>query len=164
MATETSLRGKLADEFYAAFEVAERTDGAKFYKLRKGHAPWMGDAIREAHNIGGDTILPNDWVYDACHTIISNMTDTDPDDWEDSIHEWADGAVDVYNSDRASWLASHLRFGTAVDEAVAEMGESSDGVYGNIGIGQFYVLSQIAATLVRAVNDAADEVAEDQDE
>jgi hypothetical protein len=160
MTTETKAKA-LADAFYAAFEEGEREwvneYGSKTFRtLRRDCPKWMQDAIRECHIVGGDTILPNDWIYDACHTMVSNMTDTDPDGWEDAAHEWADSSVDVYNDDRAKWAASHLRFGCAVDEAVEELGHSDHGFHGDIGIGQYHVLRNIAGTLISAVQKQAE--------
>lgn len=163
MAKETTDRAQaLAQAFYDSFTRGERNEpnefGDKhFYSLphNKPECQWMIDAVREAHDAGN--IFPNDWVYDAAHTIIGNMSDRDSSEWDDAVSEWADGAVDVYNVDRARWLASHLAFGGIVDEAVEEWGHSDQGVYGDIGIGQYFLLERIAAALIAAVRERADE-------
>lgn len=160
MAKTTDRAQALAQTFYDTFTRQERNEpnefGDKgFYSLphSKPECQWMIDAVREAH---GD-IMPNDWVYDACHTIVGHMADTDSADWDDSVSEWADGGVDVYNADRARWLAANLHFGGIVDEAVQSMGHSDQGVYGDIGLGQFAMLESIAAALIKAVLDKAEE-------
>lgn len=164
MAKQTDTLQALAQTMYDAFERKERDEknefGDKhFYSLVKGSPQWMVDAIREAHDHAN--IMPNDWVYDACHTIIGHMSDTDSDSWDDSVSEWADGSVDVYNADRARWLAANLAFGGIVDEAVEELGHSDQGVYGDIGIGQYRLLEGIAGALVAAVT-AQGKAAEDE--
>lgn len=150
---------ELAGTLYNAFERKERNEkneygDTAFYSLTKDAPEWVKDAIREAHD--GGNIFPNDWIYDACHTMASHMDDTDPDDWDDAISEWADGAVDVYNTDRARWLASHLEFAGIVDEAVEELGHSDQGIHGDIGIGQYVLLERIASALIQAVRDEAE--------
>lgn len=153
----------LARTFADAFESAKRDNGETFYKLKDGSPQWMTDAIREAHAIGGDTILPNDWVYSACDTMISHMADSDPEQWDEYSHEWADGAVDCYNTDRAQWAASHLRFGCAVDEARDELGDAG-GFYEQIGYGQYHVLRNIAGTLIKAVRAQAEDADDESDD
>lgn len=159
MTADTTKLHELAEAFYRAFERGERNEknefgATHFYHLRKGSPEWMTDALREAHDSAN--IFPNDWIYDACHSIVSNMSDTDPEDWEDSVSEWADGCVDVYNVDRARWLASNLAFGGFVDEAVEELGHSDQGIYGDIGIGQYRLLELIASALIRSVQNEAE--------
>ena len=153
-AVTKTTQQELASAFYKAFVRKERNEpnefGNKdFYSLADKSPSWMVDAIRDAHDAGG--IFPNDWVYDACHSMISHMDDVEPENWDDSVSDWADGAVDVYNAERARWLASHLAFGGIVDDAVAELGHSDQGVYGDIGIGQYRFLEQIASALIAAV-------------
>jgi len=154
---------ELAKAFYKAFVRSTRDEKNEFgvthfYHLAPNSPQWMEDAIHAAH---GD-IFPNDWVYDACHSIVGHMEDIDPSDWEDSVSDWADSNVDVYNVDRARWLASHLDFGGMVDEAVEELGHSDQGIYGDIGIGQYRFLENIAQALIQAVEEHA-ELEEDEE-
>lgn len=147
-------RQTIAQAFADAFESATRDNGEAFYRLKDGSPGWMSDAIRDAHDSGN--IFPHDWIYDACDTMVSQMADSDPDQWEDYAGEWADSAVDAYNADRAAWLASHLAFGVIVDEAVDEFGHSDQGIYGDIGIGQYCLLRNIADALIQAVTAQAE--------
>lgn len=150
-ATENKLT-TLATELANAFEQQERNSGEKFYSLKHGSPQWMVDAIREAH--GG--IMPNDWIYEHCSRVADQMVDCDPEEWEDSIGEWADGLVDVYNADRTAWLASHLDFAAFVDDAVEELGHSGQGIFGDIGYGQYRCIEGIASELIRGVQAEAD--------
>ena len=149
----------LASEFSNAFEQDTHNDGKQFYKLKDGSPRWMIDAIHSAHA----DILPHDWVYEQCSRVADRMAETDPENWDDSVSDWADSLVDVYNADRAAWLASHLSFGGVVDEAVEELGHSDQGIFGDIGTGQHRFNEQIAAALIQAVRDEA-EIAEESDE
>lgn len=155
---KTTDKATLAKALAEAFETDERDQpneyGTKtFHKLRHGSPEWMRDAIREAHD-GGD-IFPNDWIYHTCSNMADRLNDTAPDRWEDSIGEWADSEVDVYNVDRARWLASHLAFGGIVDAATEDMGHSDQGIYGDIGFGQYRLCETIANALMNAINEQA---------
>ena len=140
---------QIAEQFAAAFETDTRNDGTRFAKLKGGSPEWMTAAVHAAH---GD-IMPDDWIYDKSYHVVSAMNEDDPRKWDDLVSEWADGLVDVYNSDRAAWLACHLDFGGMVDEAVEELGHSDQGIYGDIGIGQYRAIEQIAFALISAVRE-----------
>lgn len=150
----TTKQAEIAKQLAAAFTTDTRDDGAVFYKLRDGSPQWMTDAIHAAH---GD-ILPLDWIYEHCHHMADKMNEYEPDQWENDmvIGEWADSLVDVYNVDRARWLALHLDFAGFVDEAVEEFGHSDQGVFGDIAYGQFKLLEQIAYSMLSAVNEQAE--------
>ena len=47
--------------------------------------------------------------------VTRMMTEYEAEQWDDSVLEWCDGLVDVYNADRARWLALHLDFAGFVD-------------------------------------------------
>lgn len=152
--TETRTLETVAKEFAEAFEARERNEpneyGDKtFYTLKNGSPKWMTDAIHKAH---GD-IMPNDWIYEQCSRVADRMAEYRPETWDDSMSEWADSLVDVYNGARARWLASNLAFGEMVDEAVEAMGHSDQGIYGDIGIGQYVMIERIASALIQAVRD-----------
>lgn len=153
----TTKQAELATAFAAAFTTDTRNDGATFYKLADGSPKWMSDAVMTAH----DDIMPNDWVYEQCSRVADRMADTDPEKWEDYCGEWADSMVDIYNADRTAWLASHLAFAAVVDDAVEELGHSDQGIFGDIGIGQYVFIQQIAGYLIQAVNNKAEASDED---
>ena len=154
----TTKQAEIAQQFADAWTTDARNDGATFYKLRDGSPQWMTDAIHEAH---GD-IMPLDWIYEHCSRVVDMMTEYEPEDWDDSVSEWADGLVDVYNADRARWLALHLEFAGFVDEAVEEFGHSDQGVMGDIGMGQFKLLEQIAYAMLSAVNEQAEATGDEE--
>ena len=155
--TKVDPRARLASQFYEAMERKLRKDGdedSAFYSLKRGSPEWMTDALREAHDSGN--VFPNDWVYATANGILGNMADREPADWEDAVSEWADSEVDVYNAARTAWLASNLQFGGIVDEAVEEMGHSDQGIFGDIGIGQYRLAERIAYALIQAVTAQAE--------
>lgn len=148
----TTKQAEIAKQLADAFIADDREDGTRFYKLRDGSPQWMTDAIHAAH---GD-ILPLDWIYEQCHCVADKMTEYEPEQWDDSVSEWADSLVDVYNIDRARWLALDLEIANFVDEAVEEFGHSDQGVFGDIGMGQYKLLEQIAYAMLNAVNEQAE--------
>ena len=151
MTTTTEKLATVAKEFAEAFITDKRDDGKKFTKLRDGSPQWMTDAVHAAH---GD-IMPDDWIFDQCDSIARSLTEYEPERWEDAAHDIADGLVDVYNNDRARWLAIHLDFGAIVDEAVEELG-CEGGIYDRIGIGQYRFLSSMVGALVNAITEEAE--------
>lgn len=159
MKTETEALKQAADELADAFELRKRpSSGEEFYTLKDGSPQWMTDAVREAHE--GGEVLPNDWIYDRCDTAASRLTEYDPESWDDAANEIADGMVNIYNHDRARWLASHLHFGELVDEAAEEFGHDG-GIYEAIGRGQYVLAYRIVLTLIEAIRDRASEIESD---
>lgn len=156
----TTKQAEIAKQLAEAFTTDTRNDGATFYKLRDGSPQWMTDAIHAAHGV----ILPMDWIYEHCSRMADNLNEYEPEQWDDSVSEWADGLVDVYNADRARWLSLHLDFAGFVDEAVEEFGHSDQGVMGDIGMGQYKLLEQIAYALVSAVREQAEDLEDEGDE
>lgn len=131
---------ELAVTAAGSFTTGKRDNGDVYTKTTADAPDWVTGLVREAH---GD-MLPDDWKYaciaSACEWLAEN------DDW-DETHEWADGEVDVYNSDRATWLSSSVYRAGYVDEGTAELGSSDQGVHGDIGIGQYYEAMEIMASV-----------------
>jgi hypothetical protein len=77
----------MTKQFADAWTTDTRNDGVLFCKLRDGSPQWMTDAIHAAH---GD-IMPLDWIYEHCSRIVDMMTEYEPEQWDDSVSEWAMG-------------------------------------------------------------------------
>lgn len=146
----------LASEAYDWFERKTRDNGDVFYSLKDGRPDWVHDLVMDAH---GD-FMPDDWRYDAIHSILGQIHDyslNDENDASESQTEICDGLVDTYNSARSDWLGSHLHRGGYVDDAVENFGHSDQGVYGDIGLGQFQELEEIYAYVVGSLQVELDE-------
>lgn len=156
----TTKQAEIAKQLAEAFTTDTRNDGATFYKLRDGSPQWMTDAIHAAH---GD-ILPMDWIYEHCSRMADNLNEYEPEQWDDSVSEWADGLVDVYNADLARWLSLHLDFAEYVDNATQELGHSDRGIFGDIAMGQYSLLENIAYALIQAVREQAEDLEDEGDE
>ena len=137
---------KLAD----MFERDTRTDGTPFRKLKdEYHDGWLHEAIREAH----DGMLPNDWVYDLCHSVACRI-DEDRFD-EDMIHEFADGEVDVYNNARFAWAAEFCNtniYEEATDRA-KDMGTETTDPTELIAVVQYCAIERIAQVIMSAADE-----------
>src|SRR5579871_1849795 len=85
-----------------------RDDGVRFESFADDAPDWTRELARYAHE--GGEIWPDDWRYAcmfaACEAIADADEDAEPGDVG---HEFADGYVDTYTSDRLAWLASSLR-------------------------------------------------------
>lgn len=152
--TEATTRALALAEFTSALE---RRDGRVF---PKGTPPaWVTDAIRACHETPGGLILPDDWIYEQIASVLSDLESRDPDDWEDQAGEIADSLVDCYSADRTKWLASHLARVAYVTQACEEYGRRED-LIDQIGLGQYAELSHITHTVIRAIFDRADDLAD----
>ena len=172
----TTLFAKVMKEFADAFVTDKRNDGKTFYKLKdgvndNGVPDWLsGDngttVMREIHQ-ALDSRMPDDWVYEAVSHIADAFESSgvdNEDDAREQTHEIADGLVDVYNSDRLQWLASHLLNVDIVDEACKEMGCDNDaGIIDRIGVGQYYAYERLANAVIEAVKSEADGRDEDEE-
>jgi len=126
------------------FERKHRDNGEAFYCLTDNAPDWLTDAVREAH----DDEFPNDWRYNICHSIISDLDDATAPTDDDDMHESADTLVDIYNSDRLTWLHDSLGRIAYCDEAQSDglTAEPAD-VFGIIGAGQYVCILQMAYVL-----------------
>lgn len=130
-----------------------------------GAAPeWLRGAIYAAH-CGA---LPDDWVYetaqDVCLAIDDGAIaiDLDSDGADDSIHEWADSAVDIYSASIRQWYADHAGsdwYGTAEDEAGDLLGDETN-IVRRLQVTQYCAIRQIANTIIEAYRAARDEEGE----
>lgn len=150
-------------EFSAAFESAKRdSSGETFYHIREGAPAWLAtpDVMREIHS-ALDSRMPDDWVYASVASIADTLAGYEPKDADsarDSAHEIADGMVDVYNSARLEWLASHHLNADLVDDGCRELGCNEDTLLiVRIGIGQFYALERLVHAVIAACEGEADD-------
>lgn len=159
--TKPSTFAIVATEFYKAFEPAKRdATGETFYRLKDGSPQWMTDAIHAAHDALAGGRMPDDWVYDACRGIASDLDDLEPADAQsalDEMHEIADSQVDVYTSALTKWLASHSDNIALCDEACEELGSDDTDTIKRISLGQYHAYELIGAALIGVFETESDE-------
>ena len=146
-------------EFAGAFTCGKRDDGKTFYRVKDDAPTWLkGSSVMLAIHSAVDDRLPDDWIYESTAAIASAMTGYSADNADamrESVHEIADGMVDVYTTDRTAWLASHLYNLQLCDDACAELGCEGSDITNRIGVGQYYALERIASAIVEACDEEA---------
>tara|TARA_Y100000356_G_scaffold99758_1_gene85153 strand:- start:5 stop:421 length:417 start_codon:yes stop_codon:yes gene_type:complete len=77
-------------------------------QLKEDQKEKYQEFVRELH----DDEMPNNWRYQIIFHLLHNfVNEYDQDDLEGYLHEIADSLVDVYNTDRAKWLADDINRG-----------------------------------------------------
>ena len=77
------------------------------YSLKEDQKEKYQDFIYELH----DDEMPNNWRYEIIHDLLNAFVNEYEGDLEDHLSEIADGLVDIYNIDRAKWLAEDINRG-----------------------------------------------------
>lgn len=128
------------------FEKRYRDNGDGYVILTDDRPEWLHDAVREAH----DDEFPDDWRYEMCRRICGAIDDGYLND-EDGVSEFADGAVDIYNSARLHWLADDMGRVQYVDDARDEgFFEGSADTMEQIGMGQYICIERMARVMLDA--------------
>lgn len=149
---------EVAAEAYECFEWATRSkhpdyvhshdeEGTKYVRLKSGTPQWVKDMVYEAHN----DMMVDDWRY-AC---IMAACERIADEGADISAEFADSQVDVYTNARIEWLASSVHRHGYVDDAVENFGHSTDGVIGDIGMGQYEEAGEVFGLVCSALENEA---------
>jgi hypothetical protein len=143
------------------FETRKRDSGEAFVTLKDGRPDWLYDAVREAHV----SDVPNDWIFAECQAACDAI-DEGYLVGEDSIHEYADGRVDVYTRELHKWSADMCltdTYAEAEAEAQDLIAPSAD-VQERLGAIQYCAIRSIAARMLDAWRDAEDEGDADQED
>ena len=91
-------------KFYDAFII----EPSGHIQLKEDQKETYQDFVRELH----DDELPNNWRYTIITDLLQNfVNEYEQDKLEDCLSEIADSLVDVYNVDRARWLADDVSRG-----------------------------------------------------
>lgn len=132
---------ELAKKFYEQFEVAERNNGERYWRVKEDCPVGLCEQIKElCHRVHGD-MLPDDYKYEVIVETLEYLASNDPGDYD--LVEFADSGVNVYTSDLLKWLNSNLKRIQYVDEAKAELG-SLDTLMDDIMQGQYVERREIS--------------------
>jgi hypothetical protein len=143
----------MSTNFASYFKTGRREGGEAFSTLVDDRPDWLQEAVREAHQ----GTLPHDWIYAECRAAVESFVAGDLDD-EDSVHEFAEGRVDVYTKNLYQWAADFClteTFGFAEQEA-RDMGLPEE-TERRLACIQYAALRHIADVMFRACTEAADE-------
>ena len=137
MITTTNQKEQLK-KFYDAFNI----EPCGHISLKEDQKETYQDFVRELH----DGEMPNNWryqiIFDLLHNFVHEYTDESrendviTDDLHDHLNEIADGLVDVYNTDRAKWLADDVSRG-CIDLKNLDMDEPNMTIFDLIGKAQY---------------------------
>ena len=136
------------DTFAAAFAHSTRPDGSTYWHCNDDAPEWVRDIVHAAH----DGAWPCDWRYDRLASLARDLAGA-PDLEDFDVHEWADGAVDVYNGRLAQWLADTSGAADAVEMAQDEWGMDTKNVFEMLQMGQLHMLHAMGSGVVSALVD-----------
>lgn len=115
----------------------------KVWCLKASAPQWLKDATYEAHA----GMLPNDWVHAECYAACAAIDDGALT--EDTVSEHADGSVEVYTKDAATWYAD-MCLTSLFCNAEEEAGDAEGTISERLTRIQYYALYTIASTIVQA--------------
>ena len=100
MITTTNQKEQLR-KFYDAFNI----EPCGHISLKEDQKEKYQEFVRELH----DDEMPNNWRYRIITDLLQNfVNEYEQDDLKKYLHEITDSLVDIYDSDRAKWLADDV--------------------------------------------------------
>lgn len=157
--TKTATFQDVAKELADAFEQRKRYNGDEIQVIKDDAPEWTKrynddrECLMLRVHKSIDDRLPDDWIYGSASAAADRIAESyTADEARESVTEWADSHVDVYNTELTRWLASHLFNISLCDEAVEETGVgTAGGIIGMIQAGQFMALERIANALINEI-------------
>lgn len=137
------------------FETKTRDDGKKFVTLADDRPDWLYDAVYEAHQ----SDAPNDWIFAECEAACDAIDDGTLSD-DDSVHEYADGRVDVYTRELYQWAADMCLSDTfaAAESDDSDLGTpENDSTVDRLMRLQYHAIARIARIMLEAAEDQPEE-------
>ena len=119
-------------KFYDAFII----EPSGHIQLKEDQKETYQDFVRELH----DDELPNNWRYTIITDLLQNfVNEYEQDKLEDCLSEIVDSLVDVYNVDRARWLADDVSRG-CIDLKNLNIDEPNMSIFDLIGQAQYELI------------------------
>ena len=148
MITKTETKEELR-KFLDAFT----NDPCSNVQLKEDQKETFQAFVKELH----DGEMPNNWryqiIFDLLHTFVHEYTDDSRDqsmildDLYDNLNEIADSLVDVYNSDRAKWLADDINRG-CIDLKNLNIDEPNMTIFDLIGQAQYEAIYSMGGRIL----------------
>ena len=110
------------------------------YSLKEDQKETYQSFVRALH----DEEMPNNWRYEIIHDLLNAFVNEYDGDLEDHLSEIADGLVDIYNFDRAKWLAEDINRGCELIETTSE----TTSIFELIGIAQYKAIYQMGSQIL----------------
>lgn len=124
------------------FQTQTRDNGERFVSLADDAPEWVANVVQLCH----DGELPNDWRYQIIADLFAQLID-DPDDPYVGA-----GLVDIYNADRAQWLADNLGRDDYCAE-ILEQGATVTSAFDLIGQAQELVIGMMQEIVADAIRE-----------
>lgn len=139
MITTTNQKEQLR-KFYDAFNI----EPCGHISLKEDQKEKYQDFVKELH----DDEMPNDWRYRIITDLLQNfVNEYDQDDLENYLNEITDSLVDIYNSDRAKWLADDINRG-CIDLKNLNMDEPNMTIFDLIGQAQYEAIYSMGSQIL----------------
>ena len=139
MTTTTNQKEQLR-KFYDAFNI----EPCGHISLKEDQKEKYQDFVKELH----DDEMPNDWRYRIITDLLQNfVNEYDQDDLENYLNEITDSLVDIYNSDRAKWLADDINRG-CIDLKNLNMDEPNMTIFDLIGQAQYEAIYSMGSQIL----------------
>jgi len=138
------------------FPATEGRPERRIWIMKDRHPIWVKDMVYKAH----EDIAADDYKYAYVVDTLDALDEgQDPEEGKYELE------ADVYNWDLIQWLGSNLERIGFVDEAVKELGHSSNlGIMGDLMVGQVQEKSQVWASVVESLQERLDEIEDDVQE
>lgn len=133
------LKNKIK-KYEAMFELKKRNDDS-IIVFKDNASDNLKDSVFKAH---ADR-LPDDWIFDIYHSILSTLMDYDIetiDDIEEFRSEIVDGLVSVYTYDLTKWLNTSNYNVYYITEALEDYGPFDDG-FKLLAMAQYIAIDEI---------------------
>ena len=119
---------ELAKRYYDMFEIAERTNGEKFWRVKSEFSDkkdyYENDPLAKLIHSIHAKMLPDDYIYEY---IVNSFDLISESDCEDNLYDLPIEA-DIYHSDLLKWVDSHPDRLGRCDEALS----FGEGAYNSI--------------------------------
>ena len=139
MITTTNQKEQLR-KFYDAFNI----EPSGHIQLKEDQKETYQSFVRALH----DDELPNNWRYRIITDLLQNfVNEYDQDDLENYLNEITDSLVDIYNSDRAKWLADDINRG-CIDLKNLNMDEPNMTIFDLIGQAQYEAIYSMGSQIL----------------
>lgn len=144
----------VAAEFAAAFELATRVDGSRYWQRKDNCAAWITcELMQELHGAVDDR-LPCDWLYGliaAAGDAVAEHLETGGEP-EDMASEFGYSQMDIGSSDLYAWAAESGYNRALIEECAEEFGPAENHEAA-ISQAQVYAASRIYWAVWQAIED-----------
>jgi|SRR3990167_4698599 len=141
---------KKIEKYLDGFEVKDR-NGDTIVVFKPNRPEELYESVHKAHK----DMLPNDFIFDKYHSILSAMSGYDYetlDAFDEVRSEIVNGLVDVYTGDLTAWLNSNNSNVYYIEKAQKEFGIIEDG-FRLLSTAQYIAIDEIYSEVLDLLSD-----------